>query len=146
MAIQAFKDYVFSGNVKMIMDSGVFVGTKNYLFFIPSVLKEFKGSTQITTSISYGDRPVRDVVSDLIAACNTVEELENVLLDTSNDNPNIVVYRLDEVGTFKVEVGFLGSGIHVKKEGKKGFAPFVQSLGKEKKEIKLFYLNHPKYH
>lgn len=145
MAIQLFKDFVFSGNVKMILDSGVFVGTQKYLFFIPSKLQAFEGRKHTTTTFTYGDRPAIDVVADVIKASETVEELEKVLLEVSDNNENFIVHNLNDMDAFKVEANFLGSGINIKPVGKRGFSHFVQSLGKEKKEIKAFYSVHPKY-
>ncbi len=42
-------------------------------------------------------------------------------------------FKLDEVGSFIVQVGFMSTCIHIKKAGKGDQSPFIQKLVKDRK-------------
>lgn len=143
--MQEFQDYVFSPEVKRIIDSGVFVGTKKFIYFFPSKHIDFTSSKIITTRYSFGETPMYETIESLISESNSITDLEKSLNDLCNEFPEIKVYELMHLTNFKIEVSFLGSGINIKEAGNSGWTPFVQKLGKKAKEIKAFYLAHPKY-
>lgn len=144
MALQPFIDYVFAENVWMITNGGAFVGTQNYLFCIPSKLVDHEYRKVTTTTFSFKGKEIKDAVADIIHASGNLRELEQTLLDMKEDFPEMIIHNLDEVTSIKVQSGFLGSGIHVQAAGKRGWSPFIQKLGKDKKAIDEFYKNHPK--
>lgn len=144
MALEPFLDYIFAEKVWMITDDGCFVGTQNYLFCIPSKLVEHQYRKITTTKFSFKGKAIKDAVADLISASDTIKSLEKNLLEMHQEFPEMIIYDLEEVTSFKVQSGFLGSGIHVKAAGKRGWSPFIQKLGKEKKAIDSFYQSHPK--
>lgn len=144
MALIEFQDYVFLEKVWMMVDDGVFVGTQNYLFCIPSKQVEHQYRKVTTTKFSFKGKEIKDAVRDIIAQSSNVEELENNLLEVKTEFEEMIVYNLNEVTSFKVQAGFLGSGIHVKPAGKRGYSPFIQRIGSKKKEVYNFYKDHPK--
>lgn len=143
--MQNFRDFVFLPDVWMITDNGSFVGTHNHLFCIPSKKEENNYRSIKTTRFSLGGRPVPEALKELISSCKNTRELEEILLEVKEKFPELNHFDLNQVGAFKVQAGFLGSGIIVKEgDGKFGYRPFIQRLGKQKKEVKAFYQNHPK--
>ncbi len=144
MKLQAFKDYVFLDQVSMVFHKGVFVGTQKYIFCAPSKMVDYVPSKQITTRFTFGDKPINEVIKNIILESKSIKALEDALLVFSKEFPEMIYYELDELDKFKIEAGFFGSGIHIMKAGKKGWSPFIQQLGKDKKNIKQFYAFHPK--
>lgn len=144
MSLQPFVDYVFSEKVSMIVNDGVFVGTQDYFFCVPSKLNDYGYKETTVTTFSFKGKEIKDAVMDIIKASKSKAELEKNFLDLKEDFPEMEVFNMEDLKSFKVQAGFLGSGIHVQKEGAWGWSPFVQSLGKEKKQIREFYINHPK--
>lgn len=143
--MENFKDYVFLPKVWMITDDGVFVGTKDFLFCIPSKQVDHEYRKVTTTKFSFKGKEIKDAIEDIINESNDVKELEQNMHDLINEFPEIIIYELAKLGSFKVQAGFLGSGIHVnEKPGKFGYKPFIQKLGKDKLQVKAFYENHPK--
>ena len=146
MAITINKDYVFAPKVWMLTHDGVLLGTKKYLLCVPSKEVEYSYDTVTTTKFSLEGKTIPQAISDMIAQTNTIEELEDVMLDLAENfgSGAVELFHFDDLDGFKVQAGFLGSGIHVKKMGKRGYSPFVQKLGKDKKEIQAFFADHPK--
>ena len=144
MNLQAFKDYVFLDQVSMVFQKGVFVGTPNYLFCAASKTVDYLPSKQITMRYTMDGKAMGEVIMNLILGSESIQALEETLLDFGKDFPEMIYYKIDELDRFKVEAGFLGSGIHVIRAGKKGWSPFVQQLGKDKKKIQEFCALHPK--
>jgi hypothetical protein len=146
MALTEYHDYVFSPNVNMIMDKGVFVGTREFIFCFPSRTEEHEYRKIITTEYSFAGKPMYQALSDIIQMSRSVKELEEQLISMADENDEAVYYKLQDLGRFKVEAHFLGSGIHTNEKDKGyGYKPFVQSLGRDrKKKIKAFYADHPK--
>lgn len=144
MALQPFKDYVFCEKVWMMTDDGAFVGTHDYLFCIPSKLTDHTYTKVTTTKFSFKGKEIKDAVRDIINASNSVKELEDELLEMNKEFEEMIIHNLNNVESFKVQSGFLGSGIHVQKAGKRGWSPFIQKLGKDKKAISEFYQAHSK--
>lgn len=143
--MQNFKDYIFLPGVWMITDNGCFVGTQNHLFCIPSKTQEHSSRKITTTRFSLKGKSIPEAIADLINEARIVRELEEGLLEIKEVFPEMTHYNLNEIGEFKVQAGFLGSGIHVKKgTGRFGYHPFIQRMGKQKKAVKEFYQTHPK--
>ncbi|GEM_PF-4783909 len=146
MPIQAFKDYVYLPKVWMLTDDGVFIGTQKYMLCIPSKVTHHSYNYITTERFSLKGKAVHEAVEEMISQCSSLNELEEVLYELEESFEGTVVrfYSLEDIRDFKVQAGFLGSGIHVRMEGKRGYTPFIQRLGKLKKEVKAFYANHPK--
>lgn len=144
MALQPFSDYVFCEKVWMITDDGAFVGTHDYLFCIPSKITDHQYRKIITTKFSFKGKEIKDAIRDLIDKADSVKSLENELLEMKSEFEEMIVHDLNQVESFKVQSGFLGSGIHVQAAGKRGWSPFIQKLGKDKKAISEFYQAHSK--
>lgn len=144
MSLQPFKDYVFVEKVFKLMDDGVFVGTTDYFFCIPSKITDHEFHQVTTTKFSFKGKKIHEAVQDIIDQSETVGNLESTLLDLQSEFPEMECHQLNEVTSFKIQAGFLGSGIHVQQAGKRGWSPFVQKLGKDKKAIRAFYESHPK--
>lgn len=144
MPLEPYIDYVFSEKVTMVVNNGVFVGTQDYLFCIPSKLNDYGHRTTTVTTFSFKGKEIKDAVCDIIKASKSKTELERNFLELKEEFPEMEVFDINELKSFKVQAGFLGSGIHVQKEGAWGWSPFIQSLGKEKKKIREFYVNNPK--
>lgn len=144
MPLQVFTDYVFVPKVSMITSNGVFVGTKNYVFCVPSKIVDHEYRKVTTTKFSFKGKEIHEAVADIVQQSQTTQELEENLLQLRDEFPEMTHFNLNEVESFKVQAGFLGSGIHVQKAGKRGWSPFIQQLGKDKKAIQSFYADHPK--
>lgn len=144
MGLKAFKDYVYVPKTLMISSNGVFVGTKDYLFCFASKIVENEYSRITTTTFSFKGKEIYEAIADVIKESTDVEMLEKTLLEVAAESSETTWFKLNDVESFKVQAGFMGSGIHVKKVGKFGWSPFIQKLGKDKKEIQEFYKNHSK--
>jgi hypothetical protein len=143
--MQNFSDYIFIPDVWMITDNGSFIGTRNHLFCIPSKKEEHAYRSITTTRFSLKGKSVPEAIAELIQSTRNVRELEEALIDLKKEFDALIHFDLNEIGAFKVQAGFLGSGIHVKEgQGKFGYRPFIQRLGKRKKEVKEFYQGHGK--
>lgn len=143
--MQNFRDFIFLPDVWMITDNGCFVGTQNHLFCIPSKMEEHRSRKITTTRFSLKGKSVPEAIDELVRNASNIRELEQDLLKTKEGFPEMIHYNLNEIGAFKVQAGFLGSGVHFKEgTGKFGYRPFMQRMGKQKKEVKAFYQNHPK--
>lgn len=140
-----FQDYVFVPKVNAILDTGVFVGTQKYLFFFPLKIETHEYRKIITTEFSFKGKLMDEALHEIIQLSKNINELEEQLISMAEENHDVNWHKIDDLGSFKVEVNFFGSGIHTNISDRKvGFKPFVQKLGKNKKEIKAFYFNHPK--
>ena len=146
MAVQEFQDYVFVPKVTMMIDFGVFVGTQDYLFCFPSRTETHEYRKIITTDYSFKGKAMDEAISDILKLASTKRELEEQLVSMASEVSEMEWFKIEDLGGFKVEAHFFGSGIHTNDTDRKvGFKPFVQSLGKEKKkQIKEFYARHPK--
>lgn len=142
MSLLEFKDYVMAEKVTMMLDKGVFVGTKNYFICVPSKVEEHTYSKITTTKYSFKGKEIADAVQDIINESKSVADLESNFLDMHKEFDEMNIYKIDELKAFKVQAGFLGSGIHLQEEGKRIWKPFIQALGKKKKEIRSFYEHH----
>ena len=144
MKLLPFKDYVFSPNADMIMDKGVFIGTKNYFYFLPSKTESYSFNTITTSEFSFKGKNIEEAIVDIISKAESLDDLDQTLLSMIKSFPESVFYKIDDLSAFKVFAGFFGSGVSVRKEGKKLWTPFVTKLGKDKKQIKEFYSQHQK--
>lgn len=143
--MENFKDYIFLPKIWMMTDDGVFIGTRDYLFCVPSKIVDHQYRKITTTKFSFKGKEIKDAIKDIINESSDKENLEQNMLELKKEFPEMMTYSIKEIGAFKVQAGMLGSGIHVNvKGGKFGYRPFIQKLGKEKTKVKEFYLNHPK--
>ena len=144
MSLQPFKDYIYATKVWMITNDGVFVGTKNYVFCFASKVVGHEYRRVTTTSYSFKGKEIYEAIADVINSSVDVNSLEQTLIEIAEESPETTWFKLDEITSFKVQAGFLGSGIHIQKAGRRGWSPFIQKLGKDKKEIHAYYQGHPK--
>ncbi|MCP4772649.1 MAG: hypothetical protein GY880_00270 [Planctomycetaceae bacterium] len=144
MSLELFKDYVFVPKVWMITSDGVFVGTKNYVFCFASKVVEHEYRRVTTTTYSFKGKEIYEAIADVIKDSENVDSLEQTLVEIAEESSGTTWFKLDEITSFKVQAGFLGSAIHIQKAGKRGWSPFIQKLGKDKKEIQAYYQGHPK--
>ena len=144
MKLLQFKDYVISPNASMVMDQGVFIGTQNYFFFLPSKKESYSYNTVTTSEFSFKGKNIQEASLEIISNADSGDHLDKTLLSMSENFPEIVFYKINDLSAFKLFAGFFGSGISVRLEGKKLWTPFVQKLGKDKKAIKQFYSQHSK--
>lgn len=148
-------DYVIAQNATSIgqpgvsmISKGTFIGTKNYLFYIPSV-EEQHTVREITTTTNYFEE--KSIESFIIEKLNekslSLREFELYMNDEfAKEVPSSFIINLyKDIEQLKVSASWLGSGIYTNETTRKvGWKPFVQKLGKNKKNIQLFYSNHIK--
>ena len=79
MKLLQFKDYVVSPNASMIMDQGVFIGTKNYFFFLPSK-KESYSYNKVTTSDFHLKENIQEASLEIISNADSADHLDQTLL------------------------------------------------------------------
>ncbi len=131
------------------VNKGTFIGTKNYLFYIPSKEEEHS-MREITTTTNYFDgKNIEDFLIDKlnVKALNVKDFETYMTTEFSKEMPSALIQNLNEgVEQLKVTASWLGSGIYTNETTRKvGWKPFVQKLGKNKKDIQLFYSNHSKF-
>lgn len=146
MALAEFQDYVFSPKASNILDDVVFIGTKEYFFRFPRKIEQHEYRKIVTTTFSFAGKPLDEAIADIIGIVKDVKELEAQLNAMAEENEEALAIKIEDLGRFRVEANWLGSGIHTNELDRKvGYKPFVQKLGKDKKKnIKAFYANHPK--
>lgn len=148
-------DYVIAQNATSIgqsdismINKGTFIGTKNYLFYIPSS-EEQHTSRDITTTTNFFDG--KNIETFIIEKLNekslSLKDFELYMIDEfAKELPSLLIRNLNKnIEQLKVSASWLGSGIYTNETIRKvGWKPFVQKLGKNKKNIQLFYSNHSK--
>ena len=76
MKLLQFKDYVFSPNADMIMDKGVFIGTKNYFYFLPSKTESYSFNKITTSEFSFKGKNIDEAIVDIISKAESLDDLE----------------------------------------------------------------------
>lgn len=128
------------------LNDGVFIGTKRYFFFIPAKMQEMEYRKITTSTLSYGGKSITQFIVQKAKELE-VNDFENLILnDLKSEIEAVQIVSLDgDIEQFKVMAGFFGGGIIINETKRKvGWKPFVNKLGKNKKEIKRFYMRHPK--
>lgn len=147
-------DYVIAQNAQSldlsnvsVVNKGTFIGTKNYLFFVLSQEEEHT-TREITTTTSFFDgKSIEDFILNKLNQTPNVRDFEAFMINEfSLEVPSTSIQSLNEgIEQLKVTTSWLGSGIYTNTTTRKvGWNAFVGKLGKNKKDIKLFYSNHPK--
>jgi hypothetical protein len=152
-----YHDYIIAEQANMIDLTNftkqikcVFIGTQNYFFAIPYNIIDFKPGytvdTTETTDMYYEGMPLQEFLLEKVKESGLrVEDFERFVLDEKLSGVQILDIKND-LNRFKVQANFWGSGIiYNREETKVGWKPFVLRYKKEKKEVKQFYVNHPKY-
>ena len=162
--MQEYIDYVFVEDTRTIgkenfmeQVKGLFVGTQNYFFFFPEKAELFEQtystSTVTKTTYTYDGKPVPEYILEQLNAMRSVREFEAFVTTELHGEMSewIYIHSLEDISEFKVNANWMGSSIVARFNNKKysgatkfTATPVVLTLGKKKKEIKAFYVNHPK--
>lgn len=149
-------DYVVSIGARSLGDlenqgdkKGIFIGTQKFLFFIPEVSVEHESRKIITTKNSYKGMPITEFFLSKIQEPHlTVSDFEKFITDEIKiEVPSIKIVDLEnDIFKFKVVANFFTGSISTNKEDKRigGWNIFLYSLGKEKKDVRKYYLQHSK--
>ena len=152
------QDYVMAENAnvlgeKSLSDSvkGIFIGTKNYFFFIPvnAIEVQHRGRKHKQTKVAYfyKGEPVNSFISEYVNERGlSVSAFEDfVVKKLKKAIPEVRICPITEIQQFKVYANWWGSGILINDSpGKTGWKPFVSRFKGAKKEIKDFYQGQPK--
>ncbi len=130
------------------LNDGIFIGTKKYMFFIPAKMQDMDTRKITTSTFFYEGMDITSYLSKKVKEEGlTVDDFENFMItNLSKEHEAIQILSLDnDIEQFKVMAGFFGGGVVINETSRKvGWKPFVNKLGKKKKEIKQFYINHKK--
>lgn len=131
--------------------SGVFIGTKKYFFFIPSVVIEVehhgRRHSQTKFTYSYKGRPIAEFLGEYVKSRGlSVSEFEAFMCkDFVEELPYTRICPIDEIEQFKVFASWWNSGIVTNDSKRKvGWKSFSTRFKAAKKEIRSFYVGHPK--
>ena len=131
-------DYVVAYNAKLVINTGVFIGTKRYLIIVPSIKKEGAGFTHKTTTYSMGGKSMEETVNLLLDDNSTNEDaLVNEI--KSWHSPDTSIINIGELDDLKINDSWLSKNIVIRHKNKRGWVPLCHSLGDTAREIKLFY-------
>ncbi|MFQ5448470.1 MAG: hypothetical protein ACE5FF_16210 [Saprospiraceae bacterium] len=132
------EDYVVAYNAKLVINTGVFIGTKKYLIIVPSIKKEGAGFRHTTTTYSMGGKSMEETVEQLLADKSTNEDtLINTIKSWQATDTKII--NLSELDDLKINASWLSKNIVIRHKGQRGWVPLCHSLGDTAKEIKSFY-------
>lgn len=140
MGLHKEVDYVYSPLVRNILDDGVLVGTKEYVAFIPSKIREYTTQSINEKTYTLDGMTMSESVEVLLQDTDmTTNELHSVLLDWQEQQEGMKILRVAELQKFKVKGGALNSAVYYQESGDAGWSLLCNSLGKPKKEIASFY-------
>ena len=130
------------------INKGMFIGTKEYLFYVPYKLEEHTSRKITTFSYSIDGEGLIQFICEKLSSKNLrVKEFEDYMKsDFKQMIPETLILNLKlDIEQLKITTSWLGSGIYYNTTIRKnGWKPFVQKLGVNKKTIKLFYQNNIK--
>jgi len=131
-------DYVVAYHAKLVINTGVFIGTKKYLIIVPSIKKEGTGFTHKTTTYSMSGRSMEETVN-LLLDDNTTNEDALVNVIKSWQIPDTKIINVNELDDLKINDSWLSKNIVIRHKSQRGWVPLCHSLGNTAREIKLFY-------
>lgn len=152
------QEYVIAEDVRRLGEKslseslqGVFIGTKNYFFFVPvnttEDIRYTKKGKPVQATFFYKGKPTGEFIQEFINRRGvTIAEFEEVLRKkVKKEIPESLCYALDDVAQFKIYSTWWGSGVLINNEaGKGGWKPMLSRFKGAKKKIKGFYQGHPK--
>lgn len=131
-----------------VLNDGVFVGTKKYMFFIPSKMQDMDTRKVTTSTYYYAGMDMASFIAQKVKEEGlTVVDFENFMIThLSKELEGLQILSLDnDIEQFKVMTGFFGGDVIINETTRKvGWKPFVNKLGKKKKEVWQFYKQHEK--
>lgn len=138
------EDYVISPKADFILNKGVFVGTKSYLFLFP--FEQYRSIINTTRIPTAKGKTLEEIVVTELSNCTITEiEFYNIINSLKYDLMDIQIYPIDEFEKFKISANVFGSGIIIKKKGNKKNTPLSWGLGRNyRKQIKAFYKHQEK--
>ena len=152
------KDFIYVSKAKgldykdpMKRIIGLFIGTNNYLIFIPSKTESIEMSYTTTTTTTetffLAGESIDEFVSSKIEEFKTLEELEQVLINEIIPRVEGASFiTLSDIGHIKVKGGWLNNSIIYKVDANKkfGWKLFALSFGKRRKDVLEFFCRHKK--
>jgi hypothetical protein len=156
--MKELEDFVIAENVRKLGEQslseslqGVFIGTKNYFFFVPvntteDIRKTRKGKVVEPTFFLKG-KPTSAYILEFVNHRGvTIAEFEDIFRKKiKKEIPESLCYAIEDLNEFKVYSTWWGSGILIHtNEGKGGWKPLLSRFKGAKKKIKGFYQGHPK--
>lgn len=138
MGLHKEVDYVYSPLVRNVLDDGVLVGTKEYIAFIPSKIRDYIAGNEKTYSIE--GMSMAEAAGALVQEADmTVDALHTILMGWSEQQEEMILLLVADLQKFKVKGGALNSAVYYQEQGDGGWSLLANSLGKARKEIAAFY-------
>ena len=132
--------------------SGVFVGTHKFFFFIPAQHDTQEGSNRrkvhVTENMFFGGKSISDFMDQKAKESGlSVKDFEDFMVkEMDKEMPTIRIIDLqNDIAQFKATANFfVGNLMFNKTDRRVGWDLFLYSLGKDKKKVRKFYINHDK--
>lgn len=151
-------DFVIAENARHLGEQslsaslqGVFIGTKNHLFFVPvntteDIRKTRKGKS-VAPTFFYKGKPVATVLQEVISrkGLSTAEFEAFILKKVKKEIPETICCVINDIEQFKIYSTWWGSGVLINiSDDKVSWKPLFSRFKGNKKKIKSFYEGHTK--
>ncbi|MFT5820946.1 MAG: hypothetical protein ACI8ZM_002194 [Crocinitomix sp.] len=156
--MKELQEYVIAEDVRRLGEKslseslqGIFIGTKNYFFFVPvnttEDIRYTKKGKPVEPTFFFKGKPTRAFIQEFVNRRGvTIAEFEEFMRKkVQKEIPESLCYAIEEVEQFKIYSTWWGSGILINNnDGKAGWKPLLSRFKGAKRNIKGFYQGHPK--
>lgn len=123
----------------------VVLATKKYLYIFDSQHL----TVDMETTFFIKGKKIHDYFTDLLSdSKSTLESLHNELMEFSNSKSdgvsNVKIVEIAKLKHFDVKASFFSSAIYGDEKFGMGYLPLILNVGKQKHEMKAFYLDQLK--